>query len=98
MQMFQAADAYNFDAANELLSTWKDRAMINKTQEVNEQAEADRKAALKAGASESRSGVSSGGGKIFKRADLINLKMRDPQRYESMQDEIFKAYSEGRVK
>jgi len=51
-----------------------------------------------AGASESRSGVSSGGGKIFKRADLINLKMRDPQRYESMQDEIFKAYSEGRVK
>jgi len=98
MQMFQAADAYNFDAANELLSTWKDRSMINKTQEVNEQAEADRKAALKAGASESRSGVSSGGGKIFKRADLINLKMRDPQRYESMQDEIFKAYSEGRVK
>jgi len=98
MQMFQAADAYNFDAANELLSTWKDRLMINKTQEVNEQAEADRKAALKAGASESRSGVSSGGGKIFKRADLINLKMRDPQRYESMQDEIFKAYSEGRVK
>jgi len=98
MQMFQAADAYNFDAANELLTTWKDRSMINKTQEVNDANEAERKAALKAGATESRSGASSGGGKVFRRADLINLKMRDPMKYESMQDEIFQAYAEGRVK
>jgi len=100
MQLFQAADAYNFDAANELISNWKDRSMINKTQEVNDQAEADRQAALKAGATESRAsqGSASGGGKTYRRADLIRLKMTDPAKYESMESEIYKAYSEGRVK
>ena len=98
MQMFQAADAYNFDAANELLSTWKDRSMINKTQEVNQAEEAKRQEALKAGKAESRtSSGSAGGANSFKRADLIRLKMTDPLKYESMQDEIYKAYAEGRV-
>lgn len=100
MQLFQAADAYNYDAANELLSNWKDRSMINKTQEVNEQAEAERQAALKAGKAESRTstGSATGGGKTYRRADLIRLKMNDPQKYESMENEIYKAYAEGRVK
>jgi len=99
MQMFQAADAYNFDAANELLTTWKDRSMINKTKEVNQAEEAKRKDALKAGKAESRSSSgSSGGGKTYRRADLIRLKMEDPMKYESMQDEIYAAYAEGRVK
>ena len=99
MQLFQAADAYNYDAANELLTTWKDRAMINKTQEVNQAEEAKRQDALKAGKAESRtSSGSSGGGKTYRRADLIRLKMEDPMKYESMQDEIYAAYAEGRVK
>jgi len=99
MQMFQAADAYNFDAANELLSTWKDRSMINKTQEVNQAEEAKRQDALKAAKAESRSSSgSTGTGKTYKRADLIRLKMQDPMKYESMQEEIFQAYAEGRVK
>ena len=99
MQMFQAADAYNFDAANELLTTWKDRSMINKTQEVKQAEEAKRQDALKAGKAESRtSSGSSGGGKTYRRADLIRLKMEDPMKYDSMQDEIFAAYAEGRVK
>jgi hypothetical protein len=98
VQLFQAADAYNFDAANELLSTWKDRAMIDKTQEVTQQAEAERKAALKAGTAESRTSTgSTGGGKTFNRADLIRLKMEDPAKYDSMQKEIFAAYADGRV-
>jgi len=97
-QLYQAADAYNFDAANELISIWKDKSMINKTQEVKEAAEADRKAKLKAGATESRGSGSKAGSKVFRRADLIRLKMQDPQKYEAMQDEIYKAYAEGRVK
>tara|TARA_R100000908_G_C3752706_1_gene147139 strand:- start:1577 stop:2434 length:858 start_codon:yes stop_codon:yes gene_type:complete len=98
MQMFQAADAYNFDAANELLTNWKDRSMISKTQEVKEKAEVERKEALKAGTAESRtSSGSSKGGKTFRRADLIRLKMENPSRYESLQDEIYAAYAEGRV-
>jgi len=98
MQMFQAADAYNFDAANELLTNWKDRSMISKTQEVKQKAEVNRKEALKAGTTESRtSSGSKGGGKTYRRADLIRLKMENPARYESLQDEIYEAYADGRV-
>ena len=98
MQMFQAADSYNFDAANELLSNWKDRSMISKTQEVKQQAETNRKDALKAGSTESRSSsASSAGGKTYRRADLIRLKMENPSRYEALEDDIFAAYADGRV-
>ena len=99
IQMFQAADAYNFDAANELLTNWKDRSMISKTQEVKQQAEVNRKEALKTGTTESRTSSGSGerGGKTYRRADLIRLKMENPSRYDSMQDEIFAAYADGRV-
>ena len=98
MQMFQAADSYNFDAANELLSNWKDRSMISKTQEVKQAAETNRKDALKAASTESRSSSgSNAGGKTYRRADLIRLKMEDPSRYESLEDDIFAAYADGRV-
>jgi len=36
--------------------------------------------------------------KVYRRADLIRLKMRDPGKYDAMSDEIMAAYSEGRVK
>ena len=98
MQMFQAADSYNFDAANELLSTWKDRSMISKTQEVKQAAETNRKDALKAASTESRSSSgSNAGGKTYRRADLIRLKMEDPSRYEALEDDIYAAYADGRV-
>ena len=41
---------------------------------------------------------STAGKKIYRRADLIRLKTRDPQRYEDLQDEILSAYADGRVK
>ena len=98
MQMFQAADSYNFDAANELLTNWKDRSMISKTQEVTQQQAQERESKLKAATTESRaSSGSTGGGKTFKRADLIRLKMENPSKYDSLQGEIYQAYAEGRV-
>jgi hypothetical protein len=36
--------------------------------------------------------------KVYRRADLIKLRMTDPDRYEQMSDEIMAAYAEGRVK
>lgn len=96
-QLFQSADQYNYDAADELLSNWKDRSMISKTQEVDKKSEDDRKKALTAGATESRSSTGSTGGEKFKRADLIRMKLNDPSKYESLQDDIYRAYAEGRV-
>ena len=36
--------------------------------------------------------------RVYRRADLIRLKMTDPGRYETLSDEIMQAYSEGRVR
>ena len=36
--------------------------------------------------------------KVYRRADLISLKMTDPSRYEALQPEIMAAYAENRVK
>jgi len=97
--LFQAADAYNYDAADELLTHWKERSMIDKTAEVKKQQEQKRKRSLKAGKTESRvSSESTAGKKTYRRADLIRLKQSDPNRYADLSDEIYNAYAEGRVK
>ena len=97
-QLFQAADAYNYDAANELLNNWKDRSMVSKTQEVNQAAADTRQSQLKSATTESRSASgSTGGGNQFRRADLIRMKMENPSKYESMEQEIYDAYADGRV-
>jgi hypothetical protein len=98
-RMFQDANNYDFDSAHELLSNWKERSLITKTQEVNTAQKESKANALKTGKAESRSsGDSIGGKKVYRRSDLIRLKQNDPNRYDSMADEIYLAYAEGRVK
>ena len=97
--LFQQADRYNYAAADELLTHWKERSMIDKTAEVQQKQKATRKKNLKAGKTESRvSSESTAGKKTYRRADLIRLKQNDPTRYADLSDEIFNAYAEGRVK
>jgi len=36
--------------------------------------------------------------KLYRRADLIRLRIQDPDRYEMMEQEFLQAYAEGRVK
>lgn len=95
-QLMQQADAYDLDAANELLSTFKELRAVKQQREVQVDNTA-RDATLKQVA------VDTGGSgestrKVYRRADLIRLKMRDPQKYAAMQDDIMAAYSEGRIK
>ena len=98
-RLYKEADSYDFDAADELLTVWKERQMISKTKEVNEGKKVKRDTAMKAGeAMSNASGESTAGKKIYRRADLIRLKQTDPRRYEDLGDEIFAAYAEGRVK
>ena len=97
--LFRAADGYNYEAADELISHWKERSMIDKTKEVKKEQETQRKQSLKASKTESRASTeAASGGKIYRRADLIRLKQTDPNRYADLADEITKAYGEGRVK
>ena len=98
-RLFKEADAYDYDSADELLTIWKERQMISKTKEVEAEKETTRKAALKTSKGVSRtSSESTAGKKIYRRADLIRLKQTDPNRYDTLSDEIFSAYQDGRVK
>jgi len=97
LSLYAKADAeFDFGSADELLSTYKEIKQVrnNNVQEAGNQQKAQ---ALKA------AGVDSGGSgevakKVYRRADLIRLKMTDPDRYEQLQPEIMAAYAQGRVK
>ena len=99
VNLFEEADKYNYEAADELLTHWKERSMIDKTAEVKQEQVNSRKKALKTGKTESRSSSeSTAGKKVYRRADLIRLKQTNPDRYADLADEITSAYVEGRVK
>jgi hypothetical protein len=97
IELFKRADAeYDYDSANELLSTYKQLRGVKK-QQSETSSEATRKQNLKAvGVDVGGSGESSK--KVYRRADLIRLKMQDPNRYDALSDEIMAAYAEGRVR
>lgn len=100
-ELYLKADReFDFDAADELISTYKELANARKesvkfqTQGVQEEA----RQAL----SNSKVGNTTGTGevsnKIFRRADLIALNARDPDRYQQLLPEIYRAYQDGRVR
>lgn len=97
-QLFVRADqAYDYEAADELFSLWKERqGTVAQTAAAEKQA---RKASAKsANTGNARGNPDSAPRKIYRRADIIKLMQTDPERYESMSDEIMRAYAEGRVK
>ena len=97
IKIFEQADSgYDFDSANELLSTYKQLRSV-KQKQSSDDGEVTRKQNLKAvGVDVGGSGESSK--KVYRRADLIRLKMQDPNRYDALSDEIMQAYQEGRVR
>ena len=97
MGLYAKADAeYDYDSANELLSTFKQIKSV-KAQETKAAGEVARQSALKSAAVDV-GGTGESSKKVYRRADLIRLRMTDPQRYEALSDDIMRAYREGRVK
>jgi hypothetical protein len=97
LNMYAMADAnYDYSAADELLSTFK-QIRTAKTAQTTEAGNSVRKQNLKAAAVDV-GGTGESSKKVYRRADLIRLRMTDPNRYESLQDEIMSAYADGRVK
>jgi len=95
--LVEADKNYDFDAADELLGSWKERkGIVQQTQEVQNQ---ERKRQLKTAST----GTAKGSGeapskKLYRRADIIKLMQNDPDRYLQLADEITAAYAEGRVR
>ncbi len=97
-QLFVQADQqYDYEAADELFSLWKDRQTT--VQQTAQAEKAGRKEAVRsANTGNARGNPDSQSRKIYRRADIIKLMKTDPDRYQSLSDEIMKAYAEGRVK
>ena len=93
----QADQRYDYDAAHELFSLWKERnQVVQQTANVEKQA---RKNTLKSASTGNARGTAEGSRKkVYRRADIIKLMRTDPERYQSLSDELLKAYAEGRVR
>ena len=97
LELYTRADAqFDFDAANELLSTYKQLRGI-KQKQVEQSGKEARQQTLRA-AQVDTGGTGESSKRVYRRADLIRLKMTDPARYDALSDEIMAAYAEGRVK
>lgn len=97
LALYAKADAeFDYDSADELLSTFKQLRGV-KAQQATQSSDASRAKSMKA-AQVDVGGSGESSKRVYRRADLIRLKMTDPSRYESLSDEIMQAYQEGRVK
>jgi hypothetical protein len=95
--LYARADGeFDYDSANELLSTYKQLKQI-KTQQVEAQGKETLKQNLKT-VSVDTGGTGESSKRVYRRADLIRLRMSDPDRYEALEPEIMAAYAEGRVR
>jgi hypothetical protein len=101
LNLFAKADAeYDFESADELLSTYKELRQIKQQNQNVQSAAVESKAqeqAMKA-ATVDVGGAGESSRKVYRRADLIKLRMTDPDRYMQLSDEIMDAYATGRVK
>jgi hypothetical protein len=101
LNLFARADAeFDFESADELLSTYKELKQIKQQNQVQQSANVESKSQEQAmrAATVDVGGAGETSRKVYRRADLIKLRMTDPDRYMQLSDEIMAAYAEGRVK
>lgn len=98
-ELYQQADArYDFAAADELITLYKERrGVVEQTAKVEKQHQKNEVKRASTGTARSNpEGATSK--KIYRRRDIIELMNSDPKRYEALLPEIMKAYEEKRVK
>lgn len=96
-KQYQRADAMDFEAADELMSGYREIKQLTSKNESNSK-NIRQKNLRKVSSEKSSSAGSSGKKKIWSSAYLINLKITNPDKYNALQPEIMEAYKEGRVK
>lgn len=97
VQLFQNANGADFKSASELLNTWNEVTATKAATDFEREDAVKQDRQLRAATTEKGSrGID--GRKTLKRADLIELKRTNPERYEALADDILDAYRQGRVK
>ena len=97
-EIYMRADQnFDYDAADELISTYK--VMSGKVAEATQVETAARQQQVRAAQTGGGSGANTGGSKrVYRRADIRKLMKEDPDRYDQLAPEIMQAYQEGRVR
>jgi hypothetical protein len=88
---------FDFVATDELLGTWKERKQILSAT-TNMQEEDKKQERKKASTGSVKASTEPKSRKIYRRSDIVNLMIKDPDRYKANIEEFDKAYREGRVK
>lgn len=97
LSLYAQADAdFDFDAANELLTSYKAQRNISKQNVAT--TEASQKKALNAAKVDTNGSNEGSSKKFYRRADIMRLMTENPDRYQALQPEIMAAYAEGRVR
>jgi len=95
--LYAKADGeFDYDSANELLSTFKQLRGVRVKE--SEQADTAARAKTMKAVAVDTGGSGESSKRVYRRADLIRLKMQDPNRYDALSDEIMAAYAEKRVR
>lgn len=95
-QLAAQADSYDYGAANELFSLYKERAGYQQSAKAEEQV-SRRENVQKASTGASKAAGETKGKRTYRRSDIRELMQNDPTRYRQLEPEIRKAYAEGRV-
>ena len=93
--LYNKADNLDFNAADDLFTAWEEQ------QEAANQTNGEKRTNRNKALSDASMEKGSAGGSrksYFSRTELIDLRINNPTKYDSMRDEIMKAYSEGRVR
>ncbi len=97
-KLFVDADQrYDYDAADELFTLYKERNQVVQ-QTANAELAARKNTVKSANTGNARGSAEGTRKKVYRRADIVKLMRDDPERYQSLSDELLRAYAEGRVK
>lgn len=97
-ELLRKADReYDYEAADELLSSWKERqSVVSQTAQTEHQSRKD--SVKKASTGNTKGSAEAPSRKVYRRADIIKLMQTDPDRYMTLAEEIRRAYADGRVR
>jgi hypothetical protein len=93
----KADSEFDFNSADDLFTTWKERQEL--VSQAKEHANKEREQAIKSGSNGGARGSGEGSKKKFlKRTEILHMMQYEPERYLANSDAISKAYAENRVR
>lgn len=96
MELASKADKYDYEAANDLFTMYKERAGYQKAAQAESVVER-KQDVQKASTGSTQGSGESRGKRTYKRSDIRELMIKDPTRYRQLEPDIRQAYADGRV-